>query len=179
MSRENNEPQRHIDAIAASRRVVHKERSKLKIESSKSVTIRVAEAEDAECIAVLCEQLGYPTSIEEVRERLLAIQNDEKHIVYVAQLASGSVIGWIHAHACISVTTPPHALVLGLVVERAERSCGIGRLLMQKIEQWAKEKSCHAVLVRSNIIRQEAHVFYEKIGYEKTKQSLVFTKILS
>jgi GNAT superfamily N-acetyltransferase len=147
--------------------------------SSKSAIARVAELEDAEPIAVLCEQLGYPTSTEEVRDRLLVIKNDEEHVVYVAQLASGAVVGWIHAHICNLVITPPQALLLGIVVERSQRYGGIGRLLMQKIEQWAEEKSCQAVLVRSNIIRQEAHVFYEKIGYQKTKQSLVFTKILS
>lgn len=49
---------------------------------------------------------------------------------------------------------------------------------MQQIEQWASLAGCDSVLLRSNIKRQEAHLFYEKIGYTNIKQSLTFHKKL-
>jgi GNAT superfamily N-acetyltransferase len=153
---------------------------KLSIKSNNSdpAIIRLACEQDAERFAILSEQLGYLASVQEIQQRLREIQADEQHVIYVASLMSESVVGWVHAHICNLVITPPQALIFGLVVDRAHHHCGIGRRLMQKVEQWALAKDCHAVLVRSNIIRKEAHIFYEKIGYEQTKQSLVFTKAL-
>ncbi len=66
-----------------------------------------------------------------------------------------------------------------LIVAQSDRGAGIGRRLMQYAQQWADEQGYRSVLVRSNIVRQEAHKFYEKIGYSNIKTSLVFHKILS
>ncbi|MBW4636237.1 MAG: GNAT family N-acetyltransferase [Iphinoe sp. HA4291-MV1] len=56
-------------------------------------------------------------------------------------------------------------MLLGLVVDEGYRHSGIGRVLMQHIEQWASIVSCQGILIRSNIKRKEAHRFYEKIDY--------------
>lgn len=69
-------------------------------------------------------------------------------------------------------------IVLGLVVDKDHRCIGIGRILIQQIEQWASLAGCEGVMLRSNIKRQEAHLFYEKIGYTNIKQSLTFYKQL-
>jgi GNAT superfamily N-acetyltransferase len=63
-------------------------------------------------------------------------------------------------------------------VDEQYRGCGIGRFLLQHIERWAEEKGCDTILVRSNIIRTEAHLFYQRVGYENIKQSKVFAKKL-
>jgi len=49
---------------------------------------------------------------------------------------------------------------------------------MQYIEEWATLVGCEGVILRSNIKRQEAHLFYEKIGYTNIKQSITFYKKL-
>ncbi|ELS33472.1 GCN5-related N-acetyltransferase [Pseudanabaena biceps PCC 7429] len=49
---------------------------------------------------------------------------------------------------------------------------------MKKIENWATKSGAEGVLLRSNIKRKEAHLFYEKIGYANIKQSLTFYKSL-
>ncbi len=77
------------------------------------------------------------------------------------------------------VLTDLPAEIGGLIVAQSDRGSGIGRRLMQYAQQWADEQGCRSVLVRSNIVRQEAHKFYEKIGYSNIKTSLVFHKILS
>jgi GNAT superfamily N-acetyltransferase len=50
--------------------------------------------------------------------------------------------------------------------------------LMEQAERWAREKGCWAVHLRSNIVRRDAHVFYERIGYSNVKKSRVFRKVL-
>lgn len=69
------------------------------------------------------------------------------------------------------------AQIGGLVVAEAARRSGAGRRFMQAAEQWAREHNCWAVYVRSNVIRKEAHQFYERIGYELVTSS-VFRKHL-
>lgn len=142
------------------------------------VKIRPAESKDAERIATLCEQLGYSATQQQIEQRLAHIQYNEAHIVYVATLANGSVVGWGHAHSCDLLINPKQALLFGLVVDESYRHSGIGKLLMQHIEQWASLLGCQGVIIRSNIKRKEAHRFYEKIGYTNIKQSVAFYKEL-
>ncbi len=138
----------------------------------------MASLEDAEHIAVLCQQLGYPATPEEVQRRLDKIRQDERHAVFVAKLSDGRVIGWIHGYVCHLLVTDPQVEIGGLVVEQGHRRHGIGRLLMQRIEQWARDKARSTVHIRSNVVRKEAHAFYEEIGYENVKTQKTFRKAL-
>ena len=49
---------------------------------------------------------------------------------------------------------------------------------MQRAEEWAREKGCATVGVRSNVIRERAHAFYERIGYKHIKTQKSFHKEL-
>lgn len=53
--------------------------------------------------------------------------------------------------------TDLQAAIGGLIVDGGVRGCGIGRRLIQYAEQWAVTQGCTSVLIRSNIIRQDAH----------------------
>ncbi|BAY85328.1 GCN5-related N-acetyltransferase [Calothrix parasitica NIES-267] len=143
-----------------------------------SVIIRPACSEDSERISSLCEQLGYSASEEDIKNRLFSLQEDDNHIIYVATLPNNSVVGWVHAHKCHLIIMSPQVLIFGLVVDINYRSNGIGGLLMQQIEKWATINDCQTIRLRSNIIRKEAHKFYERMGYKNTKHSLEFCKNL-
>ncbi|MDZ8080280.1 MAG: GNAT family N-acetyltransferase [Nostoc sp. DcaGUA01] len=140
--------------------------------------IRESQIQDAEQIAILCDQLNYSATKTQIEQRLVQIQNNNSHIVYVATVANDYVIGWVHAQICDLLVMPKQAMILGLVVEKDYRNHGIGRFLMQQIEQWASLLGCDGVRLNSNIKRKEAHLFYEKIGYTNLKQSVTFTKKL-
>ena len=149
-----------------------------KVIVDEKIKIRQAEIKDVQRIAVLCEQLEYSVTNQQIKQRLSKIKNNDAHIVYVATLEDEYVIGWAHAHICYSIVIPTPAILLGLVVDKDYRHNGIGRVLMQQIEQWASQVGCEGILLRSNIKRQEAHLFYEKIGYTNIKQSVTFYKKL-
>jgi GNAT superfamily N-acetyltransferase len=142
------------------------------------IEIRLAQPEDIERITVLCEQLGYPSSQEQVRQRLHRIRQRGDHAVYVAEQADGRVLGWVHVFVRQLLVTDLHVEIGGLVVDEEHHRRGIGQLLMEQAEQWAREKGRQAVYVRSNVIREGAHAFYERIGYTNIKHSKVFRKIL-
>ena len=145
---------------------------------SVQISLRLATAGDAERMAVLSHQLGYSTIPEEVRRRLKRLCQDGGHAVFVAELSNGHVVGWAHVYLCQLLIVDLQAKVGGLVVDEDYRGCGIGRLLMQQVEQWAYERGCKAVSLRSNVVRQDAHVFYQQLGYKNTKTSLTFRKVL-
>jgi GNAT superfamily N-acetyltransferase len=141
-------------------------------------TDRPAQTEDAERIALLCHQLGYPTSREEVARRLRQILQKEHHALYVAEPSDGRVVGWVHVYVRPLVVAELQAEIGGLVVEQSYHRYGIGRLLMLQAEAWARGQGCRTVLLRSSVIRKGAHAFYERIGYDNIKTSLTFRKIL-
>ena len=141
------------------------------------VVIRLGTAEDAERIAALATQLGYPTTEEEMQRRLAQVEQEETHVVYVAA-QDGRVVGWIHVSVRPLVVVDRAAEIEGLVVDEAHRGRGIGHLLIQQAEQWMRERDCHTAYVRSNIVRERAHGFYDELGYENIKTSLTFRKML-
>ena len=142
------------------------------------ITIRTAQPEDAQVIALLSEQLGYPTSTEDMLRRLDFVQKDEDHAVYVVEFADNNIIGWIHVHTCGLIISDFIAEIKGIVVEEKHRDHGVGRMLMVHAEQWAKKKGCKTMWISSNIMREGVQYFYERIGYNNIKTSRVFHKDL-
>jgi ribosomal protein S18 acetylase RimI-like enzyme len=61
-----------------------------------------------------------------------------------------------------------------LVVDRAHRNRGVGRLLMMEIENIAKDSECKRLDLESANHRTIAHEFYERLGFEKTEYSSFF-----
>lgn len=138
--------------------------------------VRPAADADAERLAVLCEQLGYPTSPEAVCVRLAELAQDPEHAVFVFDDGAGSAVGWVHVHAVESLVAGRYAEIGGLVVDAGARRTGAGRELMLAAEAWARAHGCSSVRLRSNIVRTEAHEFYRRLGYEVVKTQLTFRK---
>jgi len=142
------------------------------------VTIRRASADDAAQLAELSRQLGYPAQPEEMKQRLERVRPDEEHALFVAERQGGGVVGWVHVFLYHSIENTTHTEVGGLVVDERCRSQGVGHQLLTRAEQWAREKGCRAIGLRSNVIRERAHAFYEREGYRVIKTQKAFRKDL-
>ncbi len=140
--------------------------------------IRAATGRDAHRIAALATQLGYPSTSEQVSERLAFLLHDPEHAVYVAESLDGNVVGWVHAGVRCLVESDPEAEIGGLVVDENHRRSGAGRLLMARAEEWARSKGLKSVYLRSNVIRNEAHNFYEKLGCRVVKTQRAYRKTI-
>jgi GNAT superfamily N-acetyltransferase len=141
-------------------------------------TIRPAQREDSARIAELATQLGYPSSADEITRRLEQIQLSNESSVFVAELSQGEIAGWIGMFVFRSIADEPRVEVSGLVVDEKRRSQGIGEKLLERAERWAREKGCRAIGLRCNVIRERAHVFYLRQGYEDKKTQKSFRKHL-
>src|SRR5262249_16277043 len=126
--------------------------------------IRRAKLADAPRMATLSGELGYPTTAAEMRTRLRAIGPPADNVVLVAHAPDGAGIGWIDARVEGLVEVPQRAEINGLVVGEEYRSLGAGARLLDEVEKWARSKKCVHMSVRSNVLRDRAHAFYERQG---------------
>jgi GNAT superfamily N-acetyltransferase len=143
-----------------------------------SVAIRYALPKDAARIADLSGQLGYPASAEDIGQRLRMLKPLSRHAVFVAINSEGNLIGWLHVSVTPLLETALRAEVNGLVVDEHRRSLGAGAQLLDAAEKWARAKRCLSMSVRSNVIRDGAHAFYLRNGYEHYKTQKAFRKTL-
>ncbi len=144
---------------------------------NKPLTFRSARPVDAPRLAELSTQLGYPATAQEIRKRLAALARERAQQVLVA-VRGKEVVAWMHVGPRRSLEMAPCAEVVALVVDAAVRRAGIGRALLERAEAWARARALPAIVVRSNILRGEAHAFYEALGYHRTKTQHVYQKTL-
>ncbi|MHC4082892.1 MAG: GNAT family N-acetyltransferase [Planctomycetota bacterium] len=137
------------------------------------ITIRPAETGDAEAIASLLGELGYPQTPEQVRRRLeelamypstrVLVATNADHVVGVGTL---NFIPLLHQQEKI-------ARVSALAVTEDHRGKGVGHELMGAFENIAREAGSPRLEVTSNLRRAGAHGFYERLGYEETSRRFV------
>ena len=140
-----------------------------------STTIRDARPDDADGLARLLEQLGYRTNANAVASRLerLRIVGDR---VVVAEL-EGEVVGLAHLHVSPALEyDQPAAKIGALVVDESHRGQGIGRVLVEAMENEARTRRCALLFLTTSVRRDDAHEFYRRVGLEET--GLRFAKTL-
>ncbi len=139
------------------------------------VVIRPAAPADATGLAALAGQLGYPTTAEQGAQRLRSILSQPTHQVFVAEV-DGQLAGWVHAYLRDLLVSERHAHIGGLVVSAEHRSRGVGRRLMGAIEAWGAAMGAQFIDLRSNVVRRDAHRFYQSLGYKRVKTSAAHQK---
>lgn len=144
----------------------------------KDLVVRAAFLEDAPALIPLAAQLGYPCREDRVRERLAAILASDSATVLVAE-AGGRVVAWTSVEIVDHFYVDPVAEISGFVVDEGHRSRGIGAALMRGAESWAKNHGMEKLRLRANAIRLDAHRFYEREGFSRSKTQVVFVKPLA
>jgi ribosomal protein S18 acetylase RimI-like enzyme len=142
------------------------------------IRVRRARTADAKRVAELSGQLGYPATEKQMKGRLREVIKDKEAACFVAQSRDGGLIGWIHVSTTPLLEVERRAEVNGLVVDENARSQGAGALLLAAGEKWARGKRCKGMSVRSNVLRERAHGFYLRNGYEHYKTQKAFRKEL-
>lgn len=140
------------------------------------IKIRRVRVRDAGRVAELSRQLGYPASEKQMVARLKEVLKRKDGACFVAESAESGVMGWVHVSVTPLLEVGRRAEVNGLVVDEATRSQGAGLLLLKAAETWAKGMKCKSMLVRSNVLRERAHGFYLRNGYEHYKTQKAFRK---
>lgn len=145
------------------------------------ITIREAQPGDAQTLAMLADQLGYsisPAAVLEYIESKLVRSRERIFIACAGTDHAAQVVGWCSAAWVEHFYTPPCIEISGFVIDEAQRGQGIGHRLMQAVEDWTRASGLHEIRLRANVIREQAHHFYEQQGFTREKQQIMFKKKL-
>jgi GNAT superfamily N-acetyltransferase len=137
--------------------------------------VRPCRLSDAQAVADLATELGYPTGAEQAGSRLAWLLGREEDAVFAAEL-DGAVVGWLHAREVRSLESEPCGEIAGLVVAAPHRGRGFGKALVRAALAWAAERGLPTLRVRSNVVRAEAHSWYRAAGFEVLKTQAVFSR---
>jgi GNAT superfamily N-acetyltransferase len=127
--------------------------------------LRPAEAADAERIAALFTDEGYPAGSSAILTRLERFAGPDAAVVVAEQ--AGEVIGFVALHALPRFEHDDMLVrVLALVVDAGARERGVGRLLMAEAERFGRERGAAFVEVTAGHHRPDARHLYESLGYD-------------
>ena len=124
--------------------------------------------QDIENITNLTTQLGYPTTQQQLFLRLKNLHQDENYHTFVLE-NEGLVVAYT-GFICLHTWEFDGRLIRiqVFVVDENHRGQGIGRLLLNAVENFAKEHQIFRILLNSSNRpeRETAHQFYKGLGFE-------------
>ena len=113
------------------------------------------------------EALGYSFSPEDTASQLARLSQDSHHFL----------LGYVHAEVYESLYSKAGFNILGLAVSPQAQGQGIGKSLLQGLDQEAKRRGYGFIRLNSADHRLGAHAFYEKVGYTCDKMQKRFIRI--
>lgn len=141
-----------------------------------NVEIREIEPRDYQAVLALWNNdLGNRrVTAENIGETYEKMAADDRYHTFVA-LIDGAVAGFVTAVESLAAGFPVGYLKMnGLAVKAEYRRRGVATRLMNQLERLARERGLSDIGLASGFQREDAHKFYESIGYEKF--SYYFTK---
>ena len=131
------------------------------------IMLRKATPADADQLSTLfIDFTGAPSDIEAMKQKIASLSAKPEYCVAVAcdgDLVIGTAMGIVCQDLCGACK--PFMLIENVVVDPAYRGQGIGKQLMQYVENFGKDNQCKYVLLVSEAKRTDSHKFYESLGY--------------
>ena len=125
------------------------------------------------------EALGYSFSFEETSSQLDKLSQDSHHyLLGFEDSTSHDLLGYVHAEVYESLYSKPGFNILALAVLPQTQGKGIGKTLLQGLEQEAEKRGYKFIRLNSADHRIGAHAFYEKVGYTCDKIQKRFIKLI-
>ena len=141
------------------------------------ITIREAQLDDYIAIYQLnCDEMGYDYPTGNTKEKLEKLISGNQDKIYVA-VRNEEIVGYVHANDYDTIYMPHMKNIMGIAVDTSHKRQGIGRKLLEKVEEWAKETGAEGVRLVSGSTRVDAHSFYRSCGYSGDKMQLNLKKM--
>jgi len=130
-----------------------------------TITLRAATDADAERIAGLFTDEGYPSGPSDIVERLERFSSEHSQVIVADN--GGEVLGFVAIHALPRFEHSDRILrVMALVVDAGVRERGVGRLLMEEAERLGRDLGAVFAEVTAGHHRPDARRLYEDLGYD-------------
>jgi aminoglycoside 6'-N-acetyltransferase I len=126
-------------------------------------------------------QLWPSANTPEERLEMAAVLENEQQQVFVATLEGGSLIGFLEANIrpyADGCDTKNVGYIEGWFVAAAWRRHGIGAVLVQAAETWAKSKGCSEMASDCDLHNEVSLHAHTALGYEEVERLIHFRKPL-
>lgn len=144
--------------------------------------IQAKTKEDCEiCDKFLSKLINYESSLDEIINPNVNVcgpceNNIKQNDVFVAYAKTDKPVGYVFGYRQFvkgKIYNKDILILEALFVEEYFRNNGVGKLLLNAFENWAKEKYENFVIEITHIHSNEnARKFYEKMGYTTSKITL-------
>ena len=116
------------------------------------------------------ELMNKPSNLNKLEEVFKEIKADRRYILLGA-FVEGELLGSLMGIICQDLVgdCKPFMVIENVVVSSRARRQGVGKKLMNAIEEMAHERDCYYIILVSGEQRKEAHIFYESLGYRDEK----------
>ena len=129
----------------------------------------VQELADATSHPPFVYELGYQAAPDDVAGRLQRLARGGEPVLLARQ--GEETLGCLTWHVTPNIHRPwPIGRITMMVVTGRARRRGIGRALVQAVEERMIQRGCGLIEVTSNVKLRAAHTFYRKLGFERTSQ---------
>ena len=140
-------------------------------------TIREAVSFDANAIWQLnCDEMGYQYSLDDTVQNITRLLSSNADKIFVA-VSDGLVVGYVHANNYDLIYAPHMKNIMGIAVSSEYKQQGIGKALLQHVENWARETGASGIRLVSGATRTDAHAFYRHCGFEGNKEQINLKKM--
>jgi GNAT superfamily N-acetyltransferase len=141
-----------------------------------TIALRPAEPADAESIATLFTDEGYPAGPSDIVARLGRFAGPDARVIVAEH--DGALLGFIAIHALPRFEHDDWIVrILALVVDAGARERGVGRTLMAEAERVGAEIGAAFIEVTAGHHRPEARHLYEQLGYDASVSAYLRKKL--
>lgn len=146
------------------------------------ISVRKATAEDYNSFCELFNEIDAlhrdnlphifqkPSGAAREQDYYLGLVADENVALFVAEVEK-KLVGFVHAivrdaPAILIFVPRRYAIVDSIVVKSGYQNNGIGRILMNKMQEWAIAKGATSIELNVYEFNETAISFYERLGYQ-------------
>lgn len=105
------------------------------------------------------------------------LHHPDQHTLFAFE-ADGYVIGYIHAQIYEMLYSPNTVFnVIALAIDERHQGKGIDKQLLHAVEQEAMVLGLDGIRINSGNNREQAHAFYEKLGYVSHRDQKRYVKL--
>ena len=141
-----------------------------------TVLLRPAAPGDAEAIATMFTDEGYPAGPSDIATRLQRFATPGARVIVAEH--DGALLGFIAIHALPRFEHDDWIVrVLALVVDAGARERGVGRSLMAEAERVGRELGAAFIELTAGHHRPEARQLYESLGYDASVTAYLRKKL--
>lgn len=140
------------------------------------ILFRNIKKQDIENMVQMCAEIGYEMRYEALSERINDIIKNKNSIIIVAADEENKPAGWIQLEISNFIFSERSCNILGLFVGKEYRGRRIGKKLLSKAAEWAKENKCTGLEIYSDITRIDSHEFYRHLDFKHIKTQQTFFK---